>query len=247
MKNDNITITFWFNEIRNVKEVRDMFDAKLSDCFNPFNLTGAPLDVDPLVPRIVSNTKGGHTTFQFSLINLQLSTVFDNNFNYDFYKCIDYVKEKANKVFKILKEDVGIEVLYSAIFLNCDKDSKSPLQEIKEKYHITLSDKLEEIGLRFSEVINDKYYFIISMNNSCVVSITKKIESGQQPQRIVIPLISKKELCIEKEVISYTFEVNDKYEYDAIDDYHTTAESINEMFKIFLKKIISINSDSKEE
>ena len=247
MKNNNITVTFWFNEIRNVKEVRDKFDEKLSDYFNPFNLTGAPLEVDPIVPRIVSKTKGGHTTLQFSLINLQLNTSFDNEFNFDINKCIEYVKEKAYKVFKILKEDVNIEVLYSAIFLNCDKDSESPLQEIADRYNISLNNKTEEIGLRFSEVVNDKYYFITSLNNSSVVSITKKIEPGQQPQRIVLPLISKKEMCIEKEIISYTFEINDKYEYNTIDKCHTTNESITDMFEIFLNKIISINSDSKED
>lgn len=247
MKNNNITVTFWFNEIRNVKEVRDIFDEKLSDYFNPFNLTGTPLEVDPIVPRIISNTKGGHTTLQFSLINLQLNTVFDNEFNFDINKCVDYVKEKADKVLKILKEDVNIDVLYSAIFLNCDKDSESPLQNIIDNYSISLSNKIEEIGLRFSEVVNDRYYFITSVNNSSVVSITKKIESGQQPQRIVIPLISKREMCIEKEIISYTFEINDRYEYDTIGNHNTTNESIAEMFEIFLKKIICMNSENKEE
>lgn len=247
MKNNNITVTFWFNEIRNVKEVRDIFDEKLSDYFNPFNLTGIPLEVDPIVPRIISNTKGGHTTLQFSLINLQLNTVFDNEFNFDINKCVDYVEEKADKVLKILKEDVNIDVLYSAIFLNCDKDSESPLQNIIDNYSISLSNKIEEIGLRFSEVVNDRYYFITSVNNSSVVSITKKIESGQQPQRIVIPLISKREMCIEKKIISYTFEINDKYEYDTIGNRNTTNESIAEMFEIFLKKIIGMNSENKEE
>ena len=54
-------------------------------------------------------------------------------------------------------------------------------------------------------------------------------------------------MCIEKEIISYTFEINDKYEYNTIDKCHTTNESITDMFEIFLNKIISINSDSKEE
>ena len=247
MKNNNITVTFWFNEIRNVKEVRDIFDEKLSDYFNPFNLTGTPLEVDPIVPRIVSNTKGGHTTLQFSLINLQLNTVFDNKFNFDINKCIEYVKEKACKVLKTLKDDVNIEVLYSAIFLNCDKDSEFPLQEITDNYNVTLSNKVDEIGLRFSEVIDDNYYFITSLNNSSVVSITKKIEPGQQPQRIVLPLISKREMCIEKEIISYAFEINDKYKYDTVDGSRTTNKSINDMFEIFLNKIISINSDRKKE
>lgn len=248
MKNNNITITFWFNEIKDVKEVRNKFDEKLSDDFNPFNLTGVGLDVDPIVPRIISNTKGRHTNLQCSLINLQLNTIFDNNFNYDINKCLDYTKEKALKVLKILKDEIGIEILYSAIFLNCERDSENPIEEVFKQYNINLNNEVKEIGLRFSELIENKYYFITSLNNSSVVSITKKIEPNSQPQRIVIPLISKREMTIEKEIVSYSFEINDKYDYDTAEGYNVSTDAITDMFKIFLDKILKLSTkDTREE
>ena len=66
-----------------------------------------------------------------SNINLQLITEYDERFNEDFDSCIEYIKTRAKKIYEVLIEN-NINILYSAILVNLNKDVENPIGDIKE-------------------------------------------------------------------------------------------------------------------
>ena len=73
-----------------------------------------------------------------------------------------------------------------------------------------------------------------------MVSLTKKIEQGTLKQNIIIPLISEKKLKIEKTLLAFSIEVNDKCNFNNFDDYNTELINLEEMFKTFYNKNINL-------
>lgn len=242
MKYNFMQVTFWFNEIDDFKKYQKILDEELNKDFSPFNLIGVPTTVDFIIPRITSNTIGGHTKFNMSKINVQLITNFDNDFIDDFDKCYEYVKNRAFTIFNILKNKCNLKILYSAINLNCEKEDANPIEKILTNIFNTNvnSKNICEAGVKLSQKINNKYYYIISLNDAKMVSLTKKIEQGTLKQNIIIPLISEKKLKIEKTLLAFSIEVNDKCNFNNFDDYNTELINLEEMFKTFYNKNINL-------
>lgn len=239
MKYNMMNVTFWFNEVDNFKEYRNLLDEELNEIFTPFNFTGVPINFDPTIPRIVSNTIGGHTSFNMSKVNVQLSVHFDGDFIDDFKKCYSYTKEKALKVFEILTNKCGLNILYSAVYVNFEHEESNPVDKIvNDLFSMNIdSTKLSEIGIRMSEILDDKYYYIYSVNDAKVISITKKFEQSSKPQNIIIPLIPEKEITVEKKVLAYAIEINDKYNYNVIDEYSSSHEILEDIMDKCAQKI----------
>lgn len=243
MNYNAMLVTFWFNEIDNFKELQDILDCELNEYFLPFNLTGVPLNFDPVIPRITSNTLGGHTIFNMSKINVQISTNFDNDYLNDFIKCYDYVNQKAEKVFNVLTQKCNINILYSSIQVSCEYEEKKPVEKIlKNVFGKDSEENYTEIGARFSKKVDNKYYYNISINDAKVVSFTKKIEQGSK-NHIIIPLIPERDITVEKTVLAFVVEVNDKYSYNQIENYNTTNVTFNNIFKICSKKMKELSKN----
>lgn len=238
MKYNMMQVTFWFDEVENFKEYQSILDSCLSDSFTPFNLIGIPSTVDPIIPRISSTTLGGHSTFNMSKINVQFSTKFDNDFVNDFDKCFKYVREKIEKIFDVLVNSCHLKILYSAIHLNSEYEEKKPIEKIINIFfNNSFNDReLNEIGVRFSEKLANKFYYIFTINDAKVVSFTRKINQGEKMQNIIIPLISEKDVTIEKNVLSFDLEINDKYAFNVENDYNSNIEVLIMMFDKFLNK-----------
>lgn len=244
MKYNAMQVTFWFNEIDNFKDLQNILDKELNKIFSPFNLTGVPSNFDPIIPRINSNTIGGHTVFNMSKINVKISTRFDNDYVNDFTKCYEYVKQKSEEIFDVLTTDCNIKVLYSAIQVNCEYEEKNPVEKIvKNIFNKDNSENYAEIGARFSEKVDDKYYYNISINDAKVVSFTKKIEQGAKSQVIIIPLIPERKVTVEKTVLAFVVEINDKYSYNQIENYNTTKRNFDNIFEICSKKMEELSKN----
>ena len=229
MKIKNIVVTFWFEKYDNTKGIFEELNSKLTEYFPAFNYMGLPANVDPIVPRINSQSKSGHTIFNMSTINVQITTNYDGNFNEDFSKCIDYMEERASKIYNLLisKE---VKVLYSAVFVNLEKEVDNPIQTIQQNLLSSSVNEntFSEVGMRASMVIDNKYYRILTINNSKDFTMQKQITPGQNT--IIFPLISLNDATITKEYISISYELNDKYSFDSNENYTNNTEIIKNMF-----------------
>ena len=124
-------------------------------------------------------------------------------------------------------------------FVSCS--CKNEFQQIE----IGTIEKLcpEYVRINKDKKIDEKYYFINTINDAKVVSFTTKIEQGVKNQNIIIPLISEREVTIDKTVLAFNIEINDKCSFNTCDNYNSDKNSFNNMFDIFSKKITELSDN----
>lgn len=231
MKINNIIITFWFNKIIDIKNKSTLFEAELKDFFNGINSIGVPADINPEYPRLTAISDGGHTNLNISMINVQLNTKFDNNYCSNYQMCFEYIKQRSEKIFEILSNKLNANIVYSAIMAICEIDDENPINVIKS--HL-LSEKLNEdyceTGVKIAQIIDKKYYENITINSAQQITITQKMESGQN--EIIMPLISLANSKIEKRSLIINYEINDKYSFDKNSEYHLEKDNFMDMLSI---------------
>ena len=180
MKINNIVVTFWFNKVTDIKNKINYFENELNEYFHGINSIGVPADINPEYPRLTATSDGGHTKLNVSMINLQIATNFDSEFNSDYNKCFDYIKQRVLKIYSLLTQKLDISILYGAILVLCEVDDKNPMDLIKTNL---LSKKLDgnycESGVKIAEIIDNKYYKNLSFNTTKQITINKKLEAGQ--------------------------------------------------------------------
>ena len=189
MKINNIVVTFWFNKIVDIENKINYFETELSEYFHIIKSIGVSPSVTPEYPRLTATSDGGHTKLNVSMINLQLATSFDANFNNNYSECFNYIRQRVLKVYNFLTKELNINVLYSAILVLCEVDDSNPLNLIKQNL---LSEKLDgnycDIGVKIAEVVDEKYYRNFSFNTTKQITLKKKIDSNNS--EIIFPLLS---------------------------------------------------------
>ena len=224
---NSIIVTFWFNKVTDIKNKIEIFEEELNEYFHGINSIGVPADISPDYPRLTAISDGGHTNLKVSMINLQITTNFDKDYNCNYEDCFNYVRNRIFKIYNLLANKLDITVLYGAILAMCEVDCSNPMHIIKKNL---LSQKLNgdycDSGVRISEIIDNKFYENSSFNTTKQISIKKEIGDFKN---IIIPLISLNNAIVEKKGISISYELNDKYSFDNNDDYHLDYENLKQM------------------
>lgn len=175
MKLNDIRVTFWFNKVVDIKNKLEIFESELKDFFHGINSVGVPADINPEYPRITAVSDGGHTRLNVSMINFQLFTNFDDNFNHDFSKCFEYVENRVLKLFEVLTENLKLKVLYGAIMTTCEVEHDNAVNLVKDNL---LSKNVVrdfcDAGVSTSEVINEKFFCNVVIHSAKLITITKK-------------------------------------------------------------------------
>ena len=228
MRIKNIIVTLWFNKYDNLKTMSEIINENFKMYFPVCQFMALPANMDPIIPRITGKSGSGHSSFSMSTINAQITTNYDNNFNEDYDKCFEYIEERVKKLYELLQNQ-GIDIFYSAIFVNLEKDSENPIEMINNNLinERLKNDNLNEIGMRMALVEEDSFYKIIVVNNSKDYTMQREIKSGEN---IILPLISLRDAKITKEYISISYELNDKYSFDNKENYSNSIDIINRMF-----------------
>lgn len=242
MKIRNIIVTFWFEKYSNIRDTFEKFNLELKEYFPAFNMINLPSNVDPIIPRINARSRSGHSIINLSNINMQLTTNYDENYNEDFESCLSYIEERTKKIYNVMIEN-NFKILYSAILVNLDREVEDPIKEIKENLlNKNLYDNsFSEVGMRASMKLEDKFYKIITLNNSKDFTMKKEIKPGNI--EIIMPLISLVDAELVREYISINYELNDKYSFDKNKDYHNEKNVLEKMFDI-VKKDLSHNIEN---
>lgn len=236
MKIKTSTITFWFNKQNDIKQYSEKFNKALESHFFPFNVFGIPATVDMLYPRMTTVSRSNHSNIEFSLINLRLNTIFDSNYEADLDSCINYLKDRALLIYRTLN-NCGIDIVYSAIFIVLDEKCDSPEKSIIKKFFNNDDYKnVDEVGIRLSNTIDDKYYKILNINNNKSVKF-KKIVDSNTTKEIVLPLLSLDEAEEIEDYLMTSVEVNDKLIYNRDHKHITNETDFVEMLEHIKKEI----------
>lgn len=230
MKIKNSEVTFWFQKIANPKEYVESFNDKLNEYFYEFTVKGVPADISAFIPRMSSISKSSHSVIEISQVNAKLKTNFDSDFFEDYKKCIEYIKERALKLYEVLNEN-NISCVYTALFLNFEEKDDNAVSKIQKQFlKEQIDNSVEEIGIRYSQTIKEKYYKIVTYNNSYNVQLEKIIDNNSG--EILLPLISLKEASSIENYLNFSIEINDKLSFNAFSNYKTSNDDLLEIFAL---------------
>ena len=230
MKIKDSAITFWFQKQPNPKIYVDKFNDILKEHFFDFNIIGVPANIDPAIPRLTAVSSSNHSNIEISLINARLRTNFDENYSEDINMCINYLKERILKLFEALKS-CDINIVYSAIFINLEEKENNAVEKIKEHFlKIENLETVDEIGVRFSQVVDNKFYSNISFNNSKQIKLEKIFEGNKG--EIIFTLISLNDAIEIENYLSVSLELNDKFAFNLDSNYSTSKEELLKLFEL---------------
>ncbi len=232
---DNIIVTFWFNKVEDIKNKIDIFEQNLKQYFCGINTIGVPANIDPLFPRLNAISDGGHTKLNVSMINFQLDTKFDANYNSNYSKCFEYIKERAFKAYQLLTQELNLKIIYSAIMVSCEIKDSNPVATIqKSLLKENINKSYSNIGVKYSEVVENKFYRNIAFNSSKKVTIVKK---NTDDNEVIFSLIPLGKTNVEENSIKATYEFNDKYSFDNNENYSLEKSVFSKMLDIAEKEI----------
>ena len=213
----------------------EILNDAIKEYFFEFSTIAVPANIDPIIPRLSAVSSSNHSNVKMSLINFKLNTSYDENFNKDIDKCLDYLKERAILLFEALTIKCKIPIIYSAIFINMDEQKNNSAEIIAKQFlkNEHNFNNMSEIGIRLSEEMENKFYKIVNINSNKQIKITKIISENKT--EIIFPLISLNEADETKDALLINLEINDRYGFDLNKNYSTTKLNLEKMFDIASK------------
>ena len=233
MEIKNARITFWFQKEPNPKIYVDKLNKTLNDYFFDFNILSVPANIEPTIPRLNAVSESNHSNIEISLINARLNTRFDEHYWNDLSLCINYLQERASKLFDALS-NCNINILYSAITLNIEQQNNDSIEILKKHFlHLDSEKNISELGISLSQEIDNKFYEIINFNTIKQIKIEKQILNEGE---IILPLLSLKDASEVHNFINISIEINDKLGFNLKENHKTKKDDFLKMFQILDKQ-----------
>lgn len=155
-------------EIR--KRIFDL-EAVFGDGFLPPQLIPLPDSLPAELPRIEFRSQHGHTTAQFAQTRADLITEFDANFNTDLDKCIEYIRDRSQRLTEamaVLAPDVAVTGLALMVrWSQAENDENVGLEEFQRRIlrSCMQAENAEEIRVVRSVRLDGKYLLNMNISN----------------------------------------------------------------------------------
>lgn len=234
MKIDNIGFNLFIPKLNNIRQLYMEIENGLKEYFfAPFTILPIPEDVAEEVPRIVAKSKNGHSELVVSLINVQLTIQFDDNFNKDIEMCFDYILQRINKVIEVFGKYSNDTFLFSGITARIILDDiDDPIEFLNNNcLKVKSSEKMYNASTKFAFLIEDKYFVNFNIYNL-------RTFEGIVNEGAIKPNVNElsNKLAIE-------MDINDKFGYNHNDDHICTKTTINHIIDITKRNIYN-NTDN---
>jgi len=218
------TFTISFPANNRVRESLFKLEDHFSGFQKPFTLVPLPADAPMELPRIVANSVHGHSQITICGNSAQLSTRFDEAYNHDVKKCIDYVRTKCKAILEAVsllegKSKNEPKFYFSGIttILALDKSDgiENPVDYISNKF-IKCSTNLpiDEAQFRCALVVDGKYYANVLLQNS-------RTFLGAPDERG-----SFAGLSVSNEELQVVLDVNDRYAFNHEANYYSSSDMV---------------------
>lgn len=228
MKIDNIGFNLFIPKLNNIRNLYIEIENGLKEYFfAPFTILPIPEDVAEEVPRLVAKSKNGHSELLVSLINVQLTVEFDDNFNKNTEKCFEYILERINKITEVFGKYSNETFLFSGITARIILDDiDDPIDFLNNNcIKVKGNERMYNASTKFAYLIEDKYFVNFNIYNL-------RTFEGIVNEGAIKPNVNElsNKLAIE-------IDINDKFGYNHNNDYICTKSTINYIIDIIKKNI----------
>lgn len=227
MKIRNITINFWYKELSESPSTKVYeLEENLNSLFhNHFMYTDMPTKENIDIPRVQCMSDDKKTYFTMSLVSANLSI---NVSELDNDQIILLINEDMQLLYDVLKDLYNIEVIYSSIKLDANKEENKVVEKLTKMLSLE-KDDYEDLSFKKVRRIDDLYYECISINSTKEMNFDVKIPVAKPKENDLYTrsmLISTSEARVGKSIVSVNYEINDRLSYNNNKDYLTSKESI---------------------
>ena len=217
---------------RNVNQIEDF----LEEYYGMPQTMPIPDEFAAEAPRVVLNSKNGHSQISFSQISVDLTVNFDGEYRKDFELTKNYILQRVNKLKDLLKI-IDITTFYFAGIsynVRLDTGSKTPSQYMAELLNTEITDtNIYEASKRIA-VVEDDAFFVNEQLGT--------FKEYQGKGNSIPNLLDFKNSRLVSEGVNLVVDVNNRYEYlfnglsKPLDDYDCIITKIYEIIERNLAK-----------
>ena len=228
MRINNSEVNFIVTKSQNIRKKAFDFEDFLDDFKEPF-IVPLPDNFSPDAPRIIFQTPHGHSTLTISQTNFSLKTGYDNGWEYDIEKCLDYIRNRAESIYTMVTEN-DITIFYIGIIFDYYvpiENSNQSMRILSEKFlnqNLNLNGisrkDITDLNLKLTTEINSKFYRNFHFNTY------KSYESREATNQ------SLANFDIREEGIRIRIDVNDRKAFNIDGNHRSDLDVFREMIEI---------------
>lgn len=221
MKIAETDINIVYPQIKDYKKNFVLHEDVLSEEFNSATILAIPDGVQAEVPRIVTQSKHGHSILNVALTVTSLITQYSDRYTTDWNLCRKYISERCGSVYKIVDQLTGNKESYVGIiskiaYDNLSKDSLEILKTSLIKDSARLLGSPFDISCKLTYTYANRYYINITLENIRQYNI----EALQK-----MPVENSG-------FIGITLDVNDRYAANLDKEYVSGKEAFDSILEI---------------
>lgn len=197
----------------------------LQQYFMPSTILPIPEQVQDEVPRIIAQTKNGHSVLNIALSVSSFITNYNGEFLSDWNKCKEYLAQRCSDIYQIIESMTENNNTFVGLITNVEIDDLdgTGLEILKKSLFGEETEKMGELydlSCKLTYVYKNRYYINITLQNLREFSV-QQYSNGRT--------------CItgeRKHTISASIDINDRYAANNDMDYESKKEAFDEILQI---------------
>lgn len=200
-------------------------EKDIKNTFQAFNINSIPEDAPFEIPRASAVSKNGHSVLNVTPRSLVLNVNFDDKYNTDPRKCLEYTEHKIQLIYEQMCKHLSSRFYYSGMVIQLDFEGVDmPANYIGEKF-LSKEHKngLFDLSIRFTKVQDNTYYINTEIGNKRALNYPIPLAGD------ILPLCK---ISSGKESIGVTVDINDRYAFNFKNGYMSNIDQIHAIVKI---------------
>lgn len=197
----------------------------LQQYFMPSTILPIPEQVQDEVPRIIAQTKNGHSMLNIALSVSSFVTNYNGEFVSDWNKCQEYLAQRCSDIYKLIDNMTENNNTFVGLITNVEIDDLdgTGLEILKKSLFDKKAEKMGELydlSCKLTYVYKKQYYINITLQNLREFS-AQQYRNGRT--------------CItgeRKHTVSASIDINDRYATNNDVDYKSKKEAFDEILQI---------------
>ena len=226
----NCTFTVHFPRNDSIRESIFNLEKHLKGFQKPFTLVPLPADAPLDIPRIITVSDNGHSQLIFQGNSAQIITNFDDKYNRDIERCLEYMKERCSMLIDALMI-IGAECegrpkfYFSGISISLlfdDEDGiENPIEYISDHFlQLKSGMTKDEAEFRVALIAENSFYINIMMQSLHMFS------KGPDERG------SLAGVDVQKNVLQVVLDINDRYAFNTVPGYLSSEETAQNVINL---------------
>ncbi|WP_235592106.1 hypothetical protein [Leptospira noguchii] len=190
----------------------------------PFTMVPVPDDAPEEIPRIQARSLNNHSNLNISQTNISLVSNYDNGWEKDWSKCLEYIQTNQDLLYKISNSLSNASLLYCGLTISIFfpfEDEKHVMEHINKVFFPSKKlDNLHEFNLRFAHKQNEIYFI------NYTYSSTIKYLLNNILLRPIAPYLTPQEYGL-----TLNIDINDRYGFNFKKEYTSDKEIGNKLLE----------------